>query len=288
MPPDVTAAAGPLASVAGFCLVTQDLPRLRQFYCAGLGFAVLDGEQPIPASQCTLLGLPGGGLRQTLALGEQRVTLEQYEHAGRPYQGGNAAALWFQHLALVVADMTQAWPRIADALQISLGGPQLLPASSGGVQAVKFRDPDGHPLELLQFPERTRPAAWQNRYASAGQIGLGIDHSAISVADIAASIAFYRPLGLTPGNRTDNHGPEQQRLDDLADVRVAVVPLQPSGATPHLELLGYQVPRGAAGHSLQPNDAAATRIVWHGARTALLRDPDGHLHQVIEANGAGA
>ncbi len=148
------------------------------------------------------------------------------------------------------------------------------------MHAYKFRDPDGHPLELLQFPDGSPPPAWQGKSAAAGQIGLGIDHSAISVADANASAAFYGSLGLTPGERTLNRGPKQQRLDNLRDVEVTVAPMQPAAGTPHLELLGYHVPRGAAGPALQANDVAATRIVWRGTRAALLRDPDGHLQQV--------
>ena len=77
---------------------------------------------------------------------------------------------------------------------ISIDGPQRLPASSGGVSAFKFRDPDGHPLELLAFPDGAWPAHWQAR--SNGDLALGIDHSAISVSDSARSIAFYEALGL--------------------------------------------------------------------------------------------
>jgi len=180
----------------------------------------------------------------------------------------------------VVADMAQAYQRVRRAAAISEGGPQHLPASSGGVYAYKFRDPDGHPLELLQFPDGSRPAAWQGKSAAAGQIGLGIDHSAISVADAKASATFYSSLGLTPGERTLNQGPTQESLDNLRDVEVTVAPMKPAGGTPHLELLGYHVPRAAAGPALQANDVAATRIVWRGTRAALLRDPDGHLQQI--------
>lgn len=35
-----------------------------------------------------------------------------------------------------------------------------LPESSGGVTAFKFRDPDGHPLELLAFPDGKVPSRW--------------------------------------------------------------------------------------------------------------------------------
>jgi catechol 2,3-dioxygenase-like lactoylglutathione lyase family enzyme len=151
--------------------------------------------------------------------------------------------------------------------------------SPGGVTAYKFRDPDGHPLELLQFPAGKAPVAWRGSVA-AGQIGLGIDHSAVSVADVDASTEFYRALGLTPGKRTLNQGSAQQNLDGLRDVRVTVAPMRPARGTPHLELLGYSIPRGCGGLNLAPNDTAATRILWRGSRAVLLRDLDGHLHQI--------
>lgn len=278
-----------LSAIAGFRLVTADLPRLRQFYQAVLGFATEGPEQAIAPDEMAVLGLRDSGLRQMMRLGNQILSIDCYEDRGRAYPDhGNAASLWFQHLALVVADIAPAYQRAAAATPISEGGPQHLPASSGGVHAFKFRDPDGHPLELLQFPADSRPPAWQGQSAADGQIGLGIDHSAISVADTEASLAFYRALGLEPGKRTLNQGPEQQRLDHLADVEVAVVPLQPGQGTPHLELLGYCVPRGVPGPPLQSNDVAATRIVWRGTGPALLRDPDGHLQQIITHNGAHA
>jgi catechol 2,3-dioxygenase-like lactoylglutathione lyase family enzyme len=169
---------------------------------------------------------------------------------------------------------------VREMAAISKGGAQHLPATSGGVHACKFRDPDGHPLELLQFPDGARPDIWHGKSAEAGQIGFGIDHSAISVADADAGAAYYASLGLKPADKTRNQGPEQQRLDDLAGVEVSVVPMRPEGGTPHLELLGYQVPRGVAGPALRANDVAATRIVWQGSREALLRDPDGHFHHI--------
>jgi catechol 2,3-dioxygenase-like lactoylglutathione lyase family enzyme len=275
-------AGAQLSAIVGFRLVTADLSRLRGFYQEVLGFAPDGPEQAIAPEEMLLLGLHGAGRRQALRLGGQVVALEQFDMVGRPYPDhGDAASLWFQHLALVVADMAEAYRRVVETVPISEGGPQHLPESSGGMHAFKFRDPDGHPLELLQFPPQSRPAAWQGKSAAAGQIGLGIDHSAISVADTDASTGFYRPLGLEPGKGSLNQGPEQQRLDHLEGVAVAVAPMQPQAGTPHLELLGYGVPRGAAGPPLQANDVAATRIVWQGIRAALLRDPDGHLQQII-------
>ena len=272
-----------LSAIAGFRLVTADLPRLSMFYRDVLGFVPDGPEQTIGGDEMSVLGLRGTGRRQALRLGAQAVAIDQFEPAGRPYPANSdAASLSFQHFALVVSDMAQAYQRVRGATAISKGGPQRLPVSSGGVQAYKFRDPDGHPLELLQFPDDARPPAWQGKSASFPQIGFGIDHSAISVADADASVAFYGALGLEPGAQALNHGPEQQRLDDLADVMVTVTPMQALATTPHLELLSYRLPRGAAGPALVANDIAATRIVWLARREAplLLRDPDGHFHQV--------
>ena len=257
---------------------------LTAFYRDRLGFMQVGGAAPIDAAEMTLLGVAGPGLRQVLRLGSQEIGIDQFEHAGRSYPDhGDAACLWFQHFALVVPDMRAACARLGEVAAISHGGPQWLPASSGGVCAFKFRDPDGHPLEFLQFPADRVPARWQGSAAGSGGAAMGIDHSAISVRDADRSAAFYAARGLTAGARSLNEGPEQQRLDGLTDVRVDVVPMAPLEGGAHLELLGYRVPAGEAGAGLQPNDVAATRLVWRGARPSLCRDPDGHLHQIETA-----
>ncbi len=270
-----------LQGITGFSLITADPARLVGFYRDVLGFAPHGEERRIEGAEMRLLSLSGGGSRQSLSLGAQMLSIERFEAAGRPYPDeGDAASLFFQHLALVVADIAQAHARLRDVAAISSDGPQHLPSSSDGVRAFKFRDPDGHPLELLQFPSDKVPSAWRGRHPIPGQIGLGIDHSAISVGDADASAAFYGALGLGSGERTHNHGPEQQRLDGLADAEVEVVPMIPYNGTPHLELLGYRVSKGDRGPALMANDVAATRIVWRGGEARLLRDPDGHLQQV--------
>lgn len=270
-----------LEGIAGFRLVTADLDRLTQFYCDVLGFTATGQVEPIDAGEMALLGVPGTARRQRLSIGEQVLSIDQFAVAGRPYpEDSTAASPWFQHLALVVGDVVEAYGRLRNVSPISDGGPQHLPLSSGSAHAFKFRDPDGHPLELLQFPQNDAPRAWKDRDALPGQIAIGVDHSAISVGNLEASLAFYSGLGLSPGKRTLNKGVEQQRLDDLRNVEVTVQPMRPRQTTPHLELLAYHVPAVDGVAALRPNDVAATRIVWHGASAALLSDPDGHLHQV--------
>ena len=115
------------------------------------------------------------------------------DRAGSIRDAASASDLCFQHFAIVVADMALAYRRLCSVsgwTAISIDGPQRLPPSSGGVSAFKFRDPDGHPLELLAFPDGRWPAQWRAR--SNGDLALGIDHSAISVSDSARSIAFYQ------------------------------------------------------------------------------------------------
>ncbi|MDQ2877741.1 MAG: VOC family protein [Pseudomonadota bacterium] len=263
-----------LHAITGFRLVTADPDRLLAFYAA-IGFTP-GRPAPIPEGEMRLLGLSGSGLRQPLTLGDGRIDLDWFDTPGRAYPAdANAADLIFQHFALVTDDAQAAWQCAANAgaTPISRNGPVELPQSAGGVTAIKFRDPDGHPLEFLQFPTGSNPIR-----TDSGMMGL--DHSAISVANVAASRRFYAGHGLTEGGATLNHGPTQVALDGLDDVRVHVVPMAPSVAPPHVELLGYNTPTGRPHAPLAANDIAATRIVWRAETDALLRDPDGHLHQL--------
>jgi catechol 2,3-dioxygenase-like lactoylglutathione lyase family enzyme len=263
-----------LSAIRAFRLTSADAAPLARFYQA-LGFTVAASER-IDDAEMRILGLEGGGRRIVLRLGEQQLDLESFELAGRTYPiDATAADLCFQHLALVTDDAAAAWKQATawGAVPISIHGPVRLPPATGVAAAVKFRDPEGHPLELLQFPPQSA-----HRWPGTGL--LGIDHSAISVADVAASRRFYEALGLTVRGPTLNSGPAQDALDGIPDVEVDVVPMLPQRDTPHLELLAYREPSGRPAHRLQVNDVAATRIVWAADRDELIRDPDGHLHQL--------
>ncbi|WP_420605381.1 VOC family protein [Novosphingopyxis sp.] len=268
--------------IRAFRLVTADPDRLVAFYqsigfVSGQTIAIADDEMQV-------LGLPGSGRRHPLTLGDSRIELDWFDPPGLPYPAdANAADLIFQHLALVTDDAGTAWHRATDAgaTPISRGGPIRLPKSAGGVTAGKFRDPDGHPLEFLQFPAGANPA-WT------GSGMMGIDHSAISVSDIAASRRFYARHGLADGRTSFNRGSAQVALDGLEDVQVDILPMNPPTTPPHVELLGYHIPTGRPHTPLAANDIAATRIVWRAETDALLRDPDGHLHQLTRKDRSPA
>ena len=261
-------------AIAGFRLVSAQPRALAAFYRA-IGFEI-GATTAIPATELELLGLLGSGSRIAMSLGASCVELDGFEPPGRPYPADAAASdLIFQHLALVTDDAAAAWLRARDAgaAPISRERPVTLPKSAGGVTSVKFRDPEGHPLEFLQFPADANPG-WKG-------VGImGIDHSAVSVSNVAASRRFYLHHGLSEGNATLNQGPAQVALDGLDDVEVNVVPMNPLQMPPHIELLGYHGPVRRALAPLAVNDIAATRVVWRSDGEALIRDPDGHLHQL--------
>jgi catechol 2,3-dioxygenase-like lactoylglutathione lyase family enzyme len=268
-----------------FGLTTPNAQQLCEFYQKALDFRLLGTERRSGGEFERLMGVEGGASVVTLGLGAEVIELVQFDRPGRLYPKDTTSSdLCFQHFAIVVADINAAYQRLVSAggwMAISTDGPQQLRASSGGVTAFKFRDPDGHPLELLEFPSDRMPPYWQSR--SQASLFLGIDHSAISVADGAASIAFYDRLGFRVAGHSFNNGPEQERLDAVRHVQVEVTALEPQQATPHVELLCYRsIPRGISS-SVRGNDVAATRLMFHVDGSSAgsghprgLIDPDGH------------
>ena len=254
--------------------VTRTVPDLQaaaEFFRDALGFEVSESAVEVSASEQRLLGVSDGRvLRLEMRLGQQHLTLLQFAPAGRPYPSGSTASdLWFQHCAIVVGDMTHAHARVirAGALPISEGGPQHLPANTGGVTAFKFRDPFGHPWELLALPQGAGDPIWQEPNPS---LLRGIDHTAIAVSALEAGRAFYvNILGLSKAGQTHNSGIAQTRLDAVPDDDVDVLALNPEHAPPHLELLAYRI--GSRRHLavVAPSDSAVTRTIASGDADAI-------------------
>lgn len=296
-----------VSRLARIALTAADPDGLARFYEAALGFERV-GEAALPGAVASaLFGLPvEEGRVVRLRLGRERFDLIGFTPGGAPYPGDVPG--WnpiFQHCAIIVLDMEEAHARLSARSgwrPISTAGPEHLPEASGGVAAFKFRDPEGHPLEFLAFPAGRVPDLWQR--PDAPDVCLGIDHSAISVAQTERSVRFYASFGYGVATRSHNVGPEQARMDAVADADVDVTGLSLKGQdAPHVELLCY---RGDYDRALPPpagHDVAATRlvletdadalaslcaehadrlvspepVVWPDGRIeALLRDPDGH------------
>jgi len=300
-------------------LIVSDLDRAEDDYVTTFGCTVEHRADIEPALTGALCVPPARGRRSLLRMGRERIELLEFtDSAGRPYPPGSTSTdLWFQHMAIVVSDMACAYQRVMANRRfrpISRDGPVRLPENSGGVTAFKFRDQDGHPLELLAFPEGRVPGEWRN----ANRTGsfLGVDHTAIAVSDSASSAGFFRSVfGFSVGTRTENRGLEQAALDDVDDVDVSVTRLAVDLPAPRLELLHYHVgtrrpiPRDTANNdivathcavrvgSLGAIAAALARrgtpladhdlmILHGGIRAALVSGPDGHRFLVEERAGA--
>jgi len=223
---------------------------------------------------------------------------------------------WFQHVAIIVRDMDSAYAVLqAHGVERVSPAPQRLPdwnPNAGGIRAFYFRDPDGHPLEVLQFPPGKGDPKWQQ---ADGRLFLGIDHTAIVVASTAASLSFYRDLlGLRIAGNSLNYGPEQERLNNVSGARLRITSLR-AATGPGIEFLEYLSPTDGrpAPVDERANDvvhwqtvttsadpellaarleAAGARFVSPGVvrlgdralgfeRGFLVRDPDGHVVQVV-------
>jgi len=244
-----------------------------------------------------------------MRLGAQEVEFIKFQKHGRQYPpDSHSQDLWFQHFAIVVSDMDKAFSRLQQVrfTPISVGGPQTLPPRNGSVRAFKFRDPDGHPLELLYFPPGQGRPIWQQQ--ARDRIFLGIDHSAIGISDTSVSLGFYADiLGMTQAYATTNRGPAQEALDGTFNAVVRITglrPIAPDG--PGIEFLDYRTPPtgrptpvdtasndlvhihlslrvDALEQQVQSLDGHRARFLSpgivtlkDGRRAAMVRDPDGH------------
>jgi catechol 2,3-dioxygenase-like lactoylglutathione lyase family enzyme len=310
---------GPDAVIDRITLIVSDLDRAEEDYVGTFGCRVEQRADIEPSLTRVLCIRRARGRRSLLRLGRERVELLEFtDSAGRPYPPDSTSTdLWFQHMAIIVNDMTRAHQRVMANRRfrpISRNGPVRLPENSGGVTAFKFRDHDGHPLELLAFPQGRVPGEW--RTANGTGPFLGVDHTAVAVRDTARSARFFRSVfGFSAGTRTENHGPEQDDLDDVDDVRVSVTRLAPDLPAPRLELLHYHTgPRRPIPPDTASNDIVATHsvvrvasldataaalarrgtpladhdlmILRGGIRASLVAGPDGHRFLVEELAAA--
>jgi catechol 2,3-dioxygenase-like lactoylglutathione lyase family enzyme len=316
-------AAGRAQAVAMVGLTVSDMDSSVAFYTRVLDFAKVSDDEVAGAPYEALTGVFGVRLRVVrLRLGEEYLQLTQYlASAGRPAPlDSRSNDRWFQHVAIIVRDMDSAYARLRSyRVRQASTGPQLLPKTipnAAGIRAFYFRDPDGHPLEILQFPADKGDPKW---HAATDRLFLGIDHTAIVVSDTRASLAFYRDvLGFRVAGESMNFGTEQEHLNNVQGARLRITGLR-APAGPGVEFLEYLSPHDGRPYPAdeRPNDlvhwqttvlvadaAAAADAVRRGrfrlvsaspvslpdttlgfSRGLLIRDPDGHAVQLVEHEG---
>lgn len=301
-------------------MTVSDLDRSLEFYTKVLNFELVSDVEVWGTEYEQLQGLFGLRMRIVrLRLGDEILELTEYlTPKGRPLPvDSRSNDHWFQHIAIIVSDMERAYAWLRkNKIQHASTGPQRLPdwnPNAGGIQAFYFKDPDGHSLEILQFPPGKGDPKWQQ---TSDKLFLGIDHTAIVVSDTNASLKFYRDLlGLQVAGESENYGTEQEHLNNVFGARLRITSLR-AAVGPGIEFLEYITPHD--GRPL-PADGRANDL-WHWqtrlaiddaavaaqrARTGtfvfispgavtlpdttlgfkkgfLLRDPDGHVLQLAE------
>jgi catechol 2,3-dioxygenase-like lactoylglutathione lyase family enzyme len=323
--PTVTYAAPPanqalgLEAVAAIGFTVSDMDRAVEFYCGVLGFEKESDIEVVGAEWEKLTGVFGVRMRVVrLRLGQERLELTQFiAPEGRPYPADTRSNdHWFQHVAIVVRDMDEAYRVLrAHRVRHASTGPQLLPSSNpnaGGIRAFYFKDPDGHHLEVIWFPAGKGDPKWAR---ASGRLFLGIDHTAIVVSDTERSLRFYRDLlGFTVAGESRNFGTEQEHLNNVEGASLRITGLRAPGG-PGVEFLEYLSPRDGRAY---PADARSNDLVhWQTTlqvapgeglaalatagvplvsraparpadpglsfkRGVIIRDPDGHAVQVIQ------
>lgn len=306
--------------VDSVALTVQDLDRSVAFFRDVLTFEVVREYEVAGDAWERLEGVFGMRMRAArMKLGGDEIELREFlAPKGRPYpQGTRANDRWFQHVAIIVSDMDAAYAHLRKhRVQHASPGPQRLPdwnPNAGGIEAFYFRDPDGHFLEVLHFPEGKGDAKW---HQPSKKLFLGIDHTAIVVYDTGESLAFYRDLlGLAVKGESENYGPEQERLNNVFGARLRITAVR-ADSGPGVEFLEYLTPRDGrpAPADARANDLAQwqTRMVSagldgivRGLRAAqvwfvspavvslpegdvdfrkgvVVRDPDGHFVKIVQ------
>lgn len=307
MPSDAIA-VGPVG------ITVSDLDRAIQFYTSVLEFEKVSECERAGEPEEHLFGLFGVRHRTALLrLGQESIELTEFLAAA----GGEGRAIpkdsrsndhWFQHIAIVVADIDRAYARLREhRVRHASSGPQTLPLwnpHAGGISAFYFKDPDGHALELIHFPPGKGDSRWQK---ATDALFLGIDHTAIVVADTDRSIEFYRDVfGMRIAGASENYGTEQEHLNNVFGARLRITSMRAPGG-PGVEFLEYLAPsdgRPTPADSRQHDliawrtsvivadaEAALKRAAVERARrcstgvvegafpgvpAAILHDPDGH------------
>lgn len=272
--------AGPLISaVASISIPVSNLDRSLDFFTNILAFEKVSEHELVGNELERATNLFGARARvATLRLGDEHIELIQYlAPEGRPVPlDSRSNDLWFQHIAIVVSDIDAAYAHLrAHNVRHASTAPQTLPHSlpnAAGISAFYFKDPDGHALEIIHFPEGKGDPRWHTpRPASA--LFLGIDHTAIAVRDTDASLRFYRDtLGLTIVGHSENFGTEQEHLNNVFGARLRITSLKsPQG--PAIELLEYLAPTDGSPY---PADSRANDL-WQWHTTLLTRDQSATL-----------
>lgn len=299
----------------------SDMDRSVDFFSRVLAFEKVSDVEVYGTEYEHLQGVFGLRMRVVrMRLGHEAIELTEYlTPKGRSYPHPTKSNdRWFQHVAIITPDMDRAYAWLRkNRVKHASTGPQKLPEylkAAAGIQAFYFRDPDGHFLEILQFPLDKGAEKWHKlAKENPNNLFLGIDHTAIVVGDTETSLKFYRDtLGLRVAGESENYGPEQEHLNNVFGARLHITGIR-AASGPGIEFLEYLAPRD--GRPVPADEKANDIVHWQtrlavgdaGAaaramrgkyafvstadvelpdnrlgfrRAVLVRDPDGHVMEL--------
>jgi len=297
---------GQVETVASVGMTVEDIDRSVDFYTRVLDFTKVSDVEVAGKPYDKLFGVFGVRARIVmLRLGEETIELTQFlTPRGRVVpRDSRSNDRWFQHIAIVTTDIDRIYQRLREKkVRHASTEPQTLPSwnpSAGGIKAFYFFDPDDHVLEIIQFPPGKGDPRWQR---PTDQVLLGIDHTAIVVAETEKSLAFYRDvLGMKIAGTSENWGDEQEQLNHVEGARVRITTMK-AARGPGVEFLEYLSPRDGREfpRDAKPNDLFHWHTIVvapdpdelartldreatilpgespHAGESFLVRDPDGH------------
>src|SRR5712691_5901344 len=264
-------------------ITVSDMDRAVGFYSKVLTFQKVSDREVTGDDFEHLEGVFGLRMRVVrMRLGDEFIELTEYlAPKGRAIPADSRSNdRWFQHVAIIVSDMDKAyrWLR-QNKVEHASSGPQRLPdwnKNAAGISAFYFKDPDGHPVEVLQFPPDKGLEKW---HRPTDKLFLGIDHTAIVVWDTDASVKFYHDLlGMRVAGESENYGTEQEHLNNVFGAHLRITALRGTSG-PGIELLEYLAPRD--GRTF-PTDEHANDVV-HRQTILLARDADAAARQLYAA-----
>jgi catechol 2,3-dioxygenase-like lactoylglutathione lyase family enzyme len=295
-------------------MTVADMDRSIDFYTNVLHCQKVSDHETVSNSENELVNEPIRVVQ--LQLGHETIQLTEYlKKQGRTIPDDSRSNdVWFQQISIVVKDMEEAYQHIKkhEVAQVS-ANPQTIPhwnLAFGDIQAFSLKDPDGHNLELICFPDGKGEPRW---HCATESLFMGIDRTAIVVENSDQSRAFYCDLlGLTLEKDTKNVGLEQERLSNLPRVQVRVSNLEATDGM-DISLIEYLTPRP---ERFIPSDTQENDLwFWHttiavsnlnaliqklkedqsllhcskwviteseSEVACLIKDPDGHRVRLVE------
>lgn len=261
----------------------SDMDRAVDFYSRVLSFKKVWDTEVAGETYENLEGVFGVRMRVVrMQLGDEFIELTEYlAPKGRSMAAGaRSNDRSFQHIATIVSDMDKAyaWLRQNKVEHVS-SGPQRLPdwnKNASGIKAFYFKDSDGHPLEILQFPPDKGAEKW---HRPSDKLFLGIDHTAIVVGDTEASLRFYRDLlCMRIAGESENYGSEQEHLNNVFGAHLRITSLR-AGSGPGVELLEYLSPRDG---SPFPSDEHSNDVI-HRQTVLVTKSADQAARDLLSA-----